>query len=103
MRGSGQIYELPATDIFLSLSTICALMNMEEPKLGPWHTWKRGEKWGANEYKLSKVVRAYSAGKPDRSRDEPNLTGLIATWQPAASDVQGFRLKGLRPVFERYK
>lgn len=99
----GKTYDLPTTDIFLSLSTICFLMNDDDTKMGPWHTWRRGEKWGANEYKLSKIVRTYSPGDSDRSREEPNLRSMISNWQTPSSDVRGFWLHRLRQVFERYK
>jgi hypothetical protein len=99
-EATGRSYE---QDIFLSLTTICTLLNLEYPKMGPWHTWKRGERYGANEYQLSKIIRAYSPGEPDRSSQEPDLKALLATWKLSMTDVRGFWLSRLRPVFERYQ
>jgi hypothetical protein len=89
----GHIFENPAYDRFLALTTICEFLNKQ--KLGIWQNWKWGENYGPYPRKIAQILRSYTGKKPDRSRDDDE--------SGSDESVNGYWLKDLRSVFETYK
>jgi hypothetical protein len=88
-----------ATEVFVSLDAICTLMNHD--KQGLWQAWRFGEQKGAYERKIAQIIRIYTRTNPERSRKEPDLAELIG-FRDRSTDVNGYWLSTLRPIFERY-
>jgi hypothetical protein len=96
----GKAFSDPATDVFISLDTICSIMNRD--KEGVWQAWHFGEQRGAYERKIAQILRSYTKEKPQRSRAEPDLAELIGGFRDRTTDVRGYWLSTLRTTFGRY-
>jgi Domain of unknown function (DUF3854)/Protein of unknown function (DUF3631) len=94
----GDEFNDPKIDFFLSLSTICTVMNQD--KHGPWQNWKWGSEYGAHPERISRILTSYVGQKPKRSRDEESH-GLPGVSVPT-TNTRGYWLSELRAKFEQY-
>jgi hypothetical protein len=94
-----------SADLFLPVTQLCAELNGDE--LAPWSEWKtRSGDLGITPHKLVRILRGYqnSRGeqiKPIRKMPDASLTYPSASLQQR-TNVNGYELRELRPVFECY-
>ena len=94
----GDDFNDPGQDFFLSLRTICTLMNQD--KHGPWQNWKWGSEYGAYERRISQIIQDFTGKKPvqTREKEDHGITGVSVPTDKA----RGYWLRDLRSKFEQY-
>jgi hypothetical protein len=94
-----------SADLFLPVTQLCAELNGDE--LAPWSEWKtRSGDLGITPHKLVRILRGYQNSRGEQIKPIRKMPDASSTYASASlqqrTNVNGYELRELRPVFECY-